>query len=88
MLEAYLTFDLDKLAEMVQDTTLPDKFEKVLVSDRNVTMAKQFVRISSKHTVFCAVGAAHLPGDKGVIALLRKKGYTVEPVTFGWLSGE
>ena len=85
MLEAYLAFDLDKLAVMVQDTTLPKKFEKVLVNDRNVTMAEQFVKISSKQTVFCAVGAAHLPGEKGVIALLRKKGYTVEPVTFGWL---
>ena len=34
--------------------------------------------------VFCAVGCAHLPGDKGLIGLLRKKGYTVEPVKFEW----
>jgi len=27
-----------------------------------------------------AVGAGHLPGDQGVIKLLRKEGYTVEPV--------
>jgi uncharacterized protein YbaP (TraB family) len=26
------------------------------------------------------VGAGHLPGDKGVISLLRKAGYTVTPV--------
>ena len=27
-----------------------------------------------------AVGALHLPGDRGVITLLRKQGYTLTPV--------
>ena len=27
-----------------------------------------------------AVGAGHLPGDKGVLSLLRQAGYTVEAV--------
>ena len=88
MLEAYLRFELDSLAAMTQDTALPKKFEKVLVSDRNVTMVKRFLTISGEHTVFCAVGAAHLAGTKGIIALLRKKGYTVEPVPFTWKSEE
>ena len=86
MLEAYLRFELDSLAEMTQDTALPKKFEKVLVSKRNVTMVKRFVAISGEHTLFCAVGAAHLAGNKGLITLLRKKGYTVEPVPFTWES--
>lgn len=88
MTEAYLRFDLDSLAKMTQDTALPKKFEKVLVSDRNVTMTKRFLVISGEHTLFCAVGAAHLAGKKGIIALLRKKGYTVEPVPFTWESKE
>ncbi|MFT5800980.1 MAG: hypothetical protein ACI956_000785, partial [Nonlabens sp.] len=29
---------------------------------------------------FFAVGAGHLGGDIGVIALLRKAGYSVEPI--------
>lgn len=88
MLDAYLRFDLDKMTKMMQDTTLPKKFEKVLINNRNVTMAKHFEIIANEHTLFCAVGAGHLGGKKGVIALLRKKGYTVEPVVFGWLSEE
>lgn len=88
MLDAYLRFDLDKLEEITQDTALPKKFEKVLVNDRNVTMAKRFLKISGEHTLFCAVGAAHLVGKKGLVALLRKKGYTVEPVPFTWKSEE
>ena len=86
MLEAYLRFELDSLEKMTKDTALPKKFEKVLVSKRNVTMAKRFVAISGEHTLFCAVGAAHLAGKKGLITLLRKKGYTVEPVPFTWES--
>ena len=31
---------------------------------------------------FFAVGAAHLGGDKGVISLLRKKGFEVVPVKY------
>ena len=27
------------------------------------------------------VGAAHLPGKRGVIELLRKKGYTLRPIS-------
>ncbi len=88
MTEAYLRFELDSLAKMTQDTSLPKKFEKVLVSDRNVSMVKRFLSISGEHTVFCAVGAAHLAGKKGIIAMLRKKGYTVEPVPFTWKSEE
>jgi hypothetical protein len=30
--------------------------------------------------LFVAVGAAHLPGKRGVIELLRKMGYTLRPV--------
>ena len=33
-----------------------------------------------KGNAFMAVGALHLPGDKGLVALLREKGFTLEPV--------
>lgn len=88
MVEAYLRFDLDRMWEMSLDTALPKKFSKVLIYDRNVTMAKRFVEMAKKQTLFCAVGCAHLAGDKGVIALLRKKGYTVEPVVFSWVTDD
>lgn len=88
LVDAYLHFDLDRMWEMSLDTALPKKFSKVLIYDRNVKMAKRFVEIAKKETLFCAVGCAHLAGDKGVIALLRKKGYTVEPVVFSWVTDD
>jgi uncharacterized protein YbaP (TraB family) len=33
-----------------------------------------------ERSLVVAVGAGHLPGEKGVIELLRKEGYKVEPV--------
>ncbi|MBO4503208.1 MAG: TraB/GumN family protein [Bacteroidales bacterium] len=81
---AYLAFDLETITKMLDDTMLPDNFRRVLVEKRNQTMYKGFRKLAKKQRVFCAVGAAHLPGDKGLIGLLRKKGYTVEPVNFEW----
>ncbi len=88
MLQAYMSFDLETMFEMTNDTALPAEFNKVFLIDRNVGMAKNFLKISKKQTVFCAVGAAHLPGETGVIELLREKGYTVEPVIFTWKKKE
>lgn len=84
LLQAYRAFDLEKLEVLTKDTSLPAKFNKILVEDRNVVMYKGFVKIAKKERLFCAVGAAHLGGDKGLIALLKKKGYTVKPIPFQW----
>jgi uncharacterized protein YbaP (TraB family) len=85
MLVEYMNFNLNAMFEMSNDTSLPAEFNKAFLIDRNVGMAKNFVKIAKKQSVFCAVGAAHLPGETGVIELLRKKGYTVEPVIFNWM---
>ena len=84
MLNAYLSFNLDTMVAMSNDPSMPKKFNKIFLIDRNVGMAKNFEKIALEYSLFCVVGAAHLGGSKGVIALLRKKGYTVEPVMFEW----
>ncbi|MCQ2283296.1 MAG: TraB/GumN family protein [Bacteroidales bacterium] len=86
LLQAYLTFDFDKMLDLMSGTDYPKKFQKVLVDKRNITMANEFERIAQQQTLFAAVGAAHLAGEKGVLALLKKRGYTVEPVLFNWVS--
>jgi uncharacterized protein YbaP (TraB family) len=47
---------------------------------RNKKMAVRMDSLANIRNSFFAVGAAHLPGDSGVITMLRSRGFTVEPV--------
>ena len=54
--------------------------EDILLNKRNVNWVEQLDSISKKENVFIAVGAGHLVGANGLIALLRKKGYKLLPL--------
>lgn len=55
-------------------------FEEEVIRKRNHTMADRSQPILQKGNAFVAVGALHLPGEEGVIELLRKQGWTVTRV--------
>ncbi len=88
LINAYLHADFKKFAELMKDTTLPSNFEEALLTKRNKGMAKHIIQYCKKQPTFNAIGAAHLPGPNGVIALLRKKGYKVEPIPFNFPSSK
>ncbi len=50
----------------------------IFVRNRNMAIKLDSVVRTAK--TFTGIGAAHLPGKKGVIAMLRKMGYTVKPL--------
>jgi uncharacterized protein len=52
-------------------------FEQTMVTARNKTMAARAEPILAAGNAFVAVGALHLPGPEGLVALLREAGYTV-----------
>ncbi len=52
----------------------------LLLYNRNRKWARELKKLLPGRSLLVAVGAAHLPGKEGVIELLRKEGYTVEPV--------
>jgi uncharacterized protein YbaP (TraB family) len=54
--------------------------EDILLYNRNKNWVKQLKTIMQAEPVFVAVGAAHLVGTKGLIALLKKEGYKVRPL--------
>jgi uncharacterized protein YbaP (TraB family) len=80
--DAYVSGDPDKLQKMMdEENTGPKSLMKKLLDDRNVGMAGKVDEfLKGKEQVFVVVGAAHLIGDKGVVKLLRDKGYRVEQV--------
>ena len=51
-----------------------------LLDNRNVIMVERMRPLLDKGKAFVAVGAAHLPGEQGVLNLLVEQGYKVSPV--------
>lgn len=56
------------------------QLQEVLIDKRNVLMADRAEPILKEGSAFIAVGALHLPGETGLVKLLREKGYTVTAV--------
>ena len=59
--------------------TSPDE-ENALIYNRNADWITKMPALMAQKPTLFAVGAAHLPGERGVLNLLRKAGYTVEGV--------
>ncbi|MFN5982026.1 MAG: TraB/GumN family protein [Fluviicola sp.] len=79
---AYKNQDVELLYELInEDEQLADK-EAVLLSNRNEDWIPKIDAKTKEKKCFFAVGAGHLGGEKGVLNLLRKQGYTVEAITY------
>lgn len=79
LMKYYIAQNLDSILVMSDEQQMPPKLYKALITDRNIRMADRISVFIHERPTFIAVGALHLPGPGGVIDLLRKKGYTVEP---------
>ncbi len=77
LLNIYADQRLDSIDAMYR---LNDGEKDLIMIKRNRKMAAMIDSLTTVRTTFFAVGAAHLPGELGVIQLLREKGFTVEPV--------
>lgn len=86
MIRFYLARDLDGIVAYAQALRAPGgashmaEFDRRLLDDRNRVMARRMQDLLREGGAFVAVGAAHLPGEKGVIALLARRGYRIERV--------
>jgi uncharacterized protein YbaP (TraB family) len=78
LVQLYIREDLQAIHQMM--SYLPDETEDKLLNMRNHVMVSRMDSLMQLKSFVVAVGTAHLPGDKGIIELLRRKGYTVEPV--------
>ena len=81
MLRAYNEQDLAKLEAMLLKTDAGiSAFTDILLYNRNRNWVQKLKELMKNKSLVVAVGAGHLPGEQGVIQLLRKEGYKVEPV--------
>lgn len=90
LLEAYLTGDENQLLKLATkynapgiDPDLQDRFVQAVLTDRNKRMATRIAARIKEHpdqVNFFAVGAAHCPGETGVLQLLEELGYPAQRV--------
>lgn len=84
MTDAYFSHDMKSIRRLTEkellsgDMTL-EEFQKIL-TDRNHRWVEAMPSVMSEAPTLFVVGAGHLPGDEGVIALLKAAGYKVKPV--------
>jgi uncharacterized protein YbaP (TraB family) len=81
MVNLYKKQQLDSMENMLAKSEFgSDKYEDLLLNDRNKKWVSKLNEIMKKESVFVAVGAGHLSGESGLISLLKKEGYAVEPL--------
>lgn len=81
LVAVYKTQDVDSIYGLTNQSPELMEAENELLVKRNSKWIPVMKSSMQQGSSFFAVGAAHLGGDIGVIALLRKQGYTVKPVT-------
>lgn len=79
---AWLAGDIDRVIDPTQSTLLADpELREMLLEARNrAWVARLDTVLQDEPQVLIAVGAGHVPGDQGLVALLGLRGYTLRPV--------
>ena len=85
IVEAFFAQDLNRIEAAMdekQDNSCDatDEENELLIYGRNATWLKKMPEIMQQKSTFFAVGAAHLVGERGVLAGLRNAGYLVEGI--------
>lgn len=79
--KAYMTQDYATLEKVVEASMAEDDaLANALLYRRNENWKKTMIAEMPKASLMVAVGAGHLCGEKGLIAILRAEGYEVTPV--------
>jgi uncharacterized protein YbaP (TraB family) len=80
MEEAYRNGNIEIIDSITRITAQSDNYLKYFLHERNRIMTIGIDTLAKKHSIFIGIGAAHLPGENGVINMLRELGYKMRPV--------
>jgi uncharacterized protein YbaP (TraB family) len=87
MVDLYLKGELSPLWRLLEDQFEPldpgirDYFVGRGINHRNRRIISKLLPSLNQSSVFVAVGALHLYGQQGMLALLREQGFTLSPMT-------
>jgi uncharacterized protein YbaP (TraB family) len=82
MTSIYLKNDADALYDYMKQHNTNDNFETALLINRNQKWVPKMKIIMENKASFFAIGAGHLGGKNGILALLRTEGYQVDPIKY------
>lgn len=80
VLQAYMAQDLDQMLVIATEFEEAYGDLDVLLDERNIKWVDKLIPLLNEGKAFVAVGALHLPGENGLINLLKAKGYQLKPV--------
>jgi uncharacterized protein YbaP (TraB family) len=80
MTQLYRNQDIQGLYEMVAQSAEMKDHQDLFLTKRNQNWVKALPELMNQTSSLIAVGAGHLGGPQGLIALLKSKGYQVVPV--------
>lgn len=71
---------INETSMQAEDQRLAKDFQRRVIDDRNQRMAERMQPYLRQGKAFVAVGALHLPGEKGLLNLLEQQGYTIRRI--------
>lgn len=80
LVQAWAAGDMDHIDQLINDdmrAQSPRMYERIIVQRNRNWIPQIEAALAGSDDVFVAVGAGHMPGAQGVIALLEAEGYTV-----------
>ena len=81
LIDAYKKMDFTNFYEfMIKASPELKEFEQILLIDRNKKWVPRIEKMIKEKSCFIAVGALHLEGEIGLVALLKSDGYSVTPI--------
>lgn len=84
-IDAYYKQNLEAVHKVMEEKrhntcdSTPEE-DNILIYTRNANWASALPALMKARSTFLAVGCGHLPGERGLISLLQKAGYTVTPI--------
>ena len=80
IVKAYKAEHLEELDKLLDENLEAATEKSAMIDDRNIKWIPELQEVIKNNRSFIAVGAGHLPGELGLISLMREKGYEVNPV--------
>lgn len=81
LIQSYIENDIDKFYEITKSNS--DKYEIVFESmfmKRHEVWVPNMIELMNKYSCFFALGVGHLAGEEGILCMLHRKGYTINPL--------